>query len=158
MRKKELLLQNTKLFDEVTALELTVTELKGELSRKEQEIAELKKIIEELEADKNASEPLKELEEKVIAQVELEADVDYGATVIGKTVVEATKCCNSITLSATGDSAKELVNLILGRTEVAKAEILKVVSSDLDNEEKVKNIDAQYELAVDYFKSVMAQI
>ena len=55
------------------------------------------------------------------------------------------------------ENSKELLNLILGRTEVAKAEILKTVSSDIAFDEKKAKIDAEYESAKDYFESVIRQ-
>ena len=53
--------------------------------------------------------------------------------------------------------AKELVNLILGRTEVAKAEILKIVGSEIPLENKYEQISGCEKSAEDYFHSVMAQ-
>ena len=54
-------------------------------------------------------------------------------------------------------NAKELVNLILGRTEVAKGEILRLSQSVLDGEEMLAAMEREYNEAEDYFKSVMAQ-
>ena len=50
-----------------------------------------------------------------------------------------------------------MVNLILGRTEVAKSEILKIISLDISLEEKKELINEQYKSAEDYFISVEAQ-
>ena len=158
MRKKDLLAQNTRLFDEITAAQLRITELKEEIASRDAEIDELKNEIERLNSKLNATEPLKALESKVIKQAEVSPEVDYGAAVIGKTVIEAAKCCNTVTEGGNPELAKELVNLILGRTEVAKSEILAVVSSENAFDNKKQKIDAQYENAVDYFKSVTAQL
>lgn len=158
MRKKDLLAQNTQLFDKITAAQLQISSLKKEIENRDGEIEELKREIERLNAKINATEPLKTLEKKVVKQAEISPDVDYGASVIGKTVVEAAKCCNSVTVNGNPELSKELVNLILGRTEVAKSEILAIVSSEDDFENKKQKIDAQYESAVDYFKSATAQL
>ena len=158
MRKKDLLTQNTQLFDKISEAQLQISSLKKEIENRDTEIEELKKEIETLNAKINASEPLKTLEKKVIKQSTVSPDVDYGAAVIGKTVIEETKCCNSDTESGNPELSKELVNLILGRTEVAKSEILSIVSSEESLDTKKQKIDSQYETAVDYFISVTAQL
>ncbi len=158
MRKKDLLTQNTQLFDKISEAQLSISRLEKEIEKRDTEIDGLKKEIESLNAKINATEPLKALEKKVIKQAALSTEVDYGASVIGKIVVEAAKCCNSVTEGGNPELSKELVNLILGRTEVAKSEILGIVSSDESFETKKQKIDTQYENAVDYFISVTAQL
>ena len=158
MRKKDLITQYTRLFDKITVAQLKITELKEKIANRDAEIDGLKKEIERLNAKLNATEPLKTLEKKVIKKAEVSPEVDYGASVIGKTVIEGTKCCNTVTEGGNPELAKELVNLILGRTEVAKSEILSIVSSEENFEAKKQKIDAQYENAVDYFNSVTAQL
>ena len=44
-------------------------------------------------------------------------EMEIGAKIIGKAVVEATKICNQIT-DKYGEGSKELVNLVLSRCEV----------------------------------------
>lgn len=158
MRKKDLLAQNTELFDRITEAQLQISELKKEIANRDTEIDELKEEIERLNAKLNATEPLKTLEAKVVKQADVSPEVDYGAAVIGKTVIEAAKCCNSVTANSEPELTKEIVNLILGRTEVAKAEILGIVSSEDSFDNKKQKIDAQYENAADYFKSAVAQL
>ena len=158
MRKKDLLTQNTQLFDKISEAQLQISSLKKEIAYRDKEIDGLKKEIERLNAKINATEPLKALEKKVIKQSAVSPEVDYGASVIGKTVVEAAKCCNEVAAKGSQELSKELVNLILGRTEVAKSEILSIVSSEDSFETKKQKIDAQYENAVDYFISVTAQL
>ena len=155
MRKKLLLEQNIQLFDRLAAAESEIKRLKKELEEKNRTVASLKEENARLTENKgSAAAPLKILESKVIKQAEATPDTDYGAAVIGKTVVSAAKCCERL---KTRDNAKELINLILGRTEVAKAEILKTVSSDIAFDEKKAKIDAEYESAKDYFESVIRQ-
>lgn len=158
MRKRDLLSQNTELFDRIAEAQLQISELKKEIANRDTEIDELKREIERLNAKLNATEPLKTLEAKVVKRADVSPEVDYGAAVIGKTVVEAAKCCNSVTANGNSELVKEVVNLILGRTEVAKSEILGIVSSEDSFDTKKQKIDAQYENAADYFKSVTAQL
>lgn len=157
MRKKLLLLQNNQLFDRISSAEAEIQRLKKELIERDGQINQLKKENEQLLSKLNATEPLKILEAKVVKQASVTPEVEYGASVIGKTVIEAAKACNKLTADGSADGAKELVNLILGRTEVAKAEILNIVSSVDSFEAKKRKIDAQFESATDYFVSVMAQ-
>ena len=71
-------------------------------------------------------------------------------------MVLATKHSNELTEG--GDNTfRELVNLILGRTEVAKADILNIVSSEDGIAVKTAKIDAVKAETEEYFKSVMAQ-
>ena len=155
MRKKLLLEQNIQLFDRLTAAESEIKRLKKELEEEKRRTAALKEENARLTENKGSTAaPLKMLEAKVIKQAGITPDTEYGAAVIGKTVVAAAKYCEQL---KTRDNAKELINLILGRTEVAKAEILKTVSSDIAFDEKKAKIDAEYESAKDYFESVIRQ-
>ena len=157
MRKKLLLLQNNQLFDRLNGAEKEIQRLKKELIDRDGQINELKKENERLLSKLNATEPLKTLEAKVVKQASVTPEVEYGASVIGKIVIEAAKACNRLTADGKADGAKELINLILGRTEVAKSEILSIVSSEYAFELKKEKIDVQFESAADYFCSVMAQ-
>jgi len=102
-------------------------------------------------------EPLKKLEEKMIGQIKIDDPIDYGAKTIGKIVISAAQHCNKIAVLNTADS-KDLVNLILGRTEVAKAEILNILESENDYDTLKKLIDKEKNETYDYFNSVRAQI
>ena len=155
MKKKLLLEQNTQLFDRLTAAESEISRLKKELEEKNRAITALKEENARLSDKKETvTAPLKTLEAKVIKQGGITPDTEYGATVIGKTVVAAAECCERL---KTRDNAKELINLILGRTEVTKAEILNIVTADTADEEKRRLIDGQFAAAEDYFASVTAQ-
>ena len=155
MRKKLLLEQNIQLFDRLTAAESEIKRLKKELEEEKRRTAALKEENARLTENKGSTAaPLKMLEAKVIKQAGITPDTEYGAEVIGKTVVAAAKYCEWL---KTRDNAKELINLILGRTEVTKAEILNIVTSDNAAEEKRRLIDEQFAAAEDYFASVTAQ-
>ena len=76
---------------------------------------------------------------------------------IGKIVVSGAKYCNLLTALPENSITKEQVNLILGRTEVAKAEILKITENDMTFEDKKSAIDSKEKEAEEYFGSIMAQ-
>ena len=155
MRKKILIQQYLALFEQLQKAQLEANELKAKLEGYDKKIAALEK---ELECRKKAevTEPLKKLEEKIITNANIKPDVDYGAKVIGEIVVSATKYSNELT--GGGDNTfRELVNLILGRTEVAKADILNIVSCEDGISVKTAKIDAVKAETEEYFKSVMAQ-
>lgn len=158
MSKRELLAQNIQLFDKLTAAKERVASLEKQLAERENEIIALKNERERLESKLNATPPLKALEAKVEKQAAVSPEIEYGAAVIGKIVVEAAKYINRVTSRGEQEYTKELINLILGRTEVAKSEILSIVSSDAGTDEKKQGADAQLEQAKDYFESIIAQV
>ncbi len=162
MRKKELLTQNIALFEQLEKCRLKIKELEKELSSKNNIIAKLQNNTEESTAETAVppsaaligaeSETVKDKPKKT----ELPRDVGYGASVIGKLVISAAKYCNRLALSACGNK-KDQINLILGGTEVAKAEIFRIVNSDIPYEDKCSQIDAQYLKTSEYFANVFAQ-
>ena len=119
---------------------------------KKEEVSEILAKTPQIETDEDdtITENLKEV------NVELTADMNLGAEIIGKIVMKSTEYCNLLTVDG-NQQAKELVNLILGRTEVAKAEILKIVNMNTDNTTKLNAMKNEEIDAEDYFKSVMAQ-
>ena len=158
MRKKVLIEQNLALFEQLQKAQLEVNELKKTLKGYDEKMAKLEGELEELrKAEEVQTAPLKKLEEKVIANANLKPDVEYGAKIIGEIVVSATNYSNNLT--AGGESAnRELVNLILGKTEVAKSEILNIVSGEASLDVKQSLIDSVRDDAQEYFKSVMDQL
>ncbi len=156
MRKKDLFEQNASLFEQLTAANLLIDQLQASLEERDAKIKTLMQQMEE-SSDDIVSPPFEELKQKIIEPPKIPTDMNYGATVIGKTVVEAAKCCNALTADGNGPDVKELVHLILGRTEVAKGEILKLVNSNLPFEQKSAAMDKQFTEAQDYFTSMMAQ-
>lgn len=83
--------------------------------------------------------------------------MEYGSVAIGKVVQESIKYANIIS-SSDSDSKKELLNLIMGKGEVAKAEIFSIAESDTSADIKRELMDSQVAETVDYFKSVAGQI
>ncbi len=155
MRKKQLLKLNAELFERAEQSRLACEELKEENARLNSRIEELLSEKEEL-INQKTNEPLQNLEQKIIERTELCEPTKYGAQIIGKVVVAAAECCNSIATSGSADN-KELINLILGRTEVAKAEVLKITENISDFEVAKTLMDSELSTACDYFESVKAQ-
>lgn len=90
--------------------------------------------------------------------IELSDEMQYAASVIGKSVVEVTKVCNEILVTDKSDNSKELLNLALGRNEVLKANILKILNEEIDFSKKQELIEKEKCEAFDYFNSIIAQI
>ncbi len=144
------------LLDEVPVLEEPTEEAEYEKTPDE---GPLFKVIEtqKLETARQETEFVKiEFPKLHIVDIEVNDVTQYGAEIIGKIVVAAAQ--NSNTLTAGGETKyRELVNLILGKTEVAKADILSAVNSETTFEIKKNIIDDVYESTLEYFESVMAQ-
>ncbi len=157
MRKKELYNLNAELFQKSQKYMALYEEQKKENEKLIEEINRLKSENEVLGAKAVHSKPLENLEDKLKFQAKFSEEANMGATTIGKIVVKAAASCNALTSANDNYDPKELVNLILGRTEVAKAEILKVVESDMPLESKLSLIENVKNSAMDYIDSVMAQ-
>ena len=167
-RSKELMNLNNELYEKLDnsmkiqkELEQQIEELKNFLERssesKSNENLEEIPTIEDSEQFETQNEEINiELAEK--EEYKFEEDFDFAARVIGKTVVTATKICNELTLDNNTEERHELVNLILGRTEVLKAEILNILKSEAEVDTKKQLILSQQDLAYDYFNSIKAQI
>ncbi len=160
MRKKKLIEQNLSLFEQLEKSQAELVELKRMLNKNAEEINALKAKLEEKKADDNqvtVTEPMRRLEEKIIANATLKPDMEYASKAIGKIVVAAAEHSNKLTIGG-DDSKLELVNLILGKTELAKSEILSVIEVEDTLEVKSAKIDQIVEASTEYFKSVAAQI
>lgn len=161
MRKKKLIEQNLSLFENLQKTQAELSELKNLLNKNAEEIktlkAKLDKANEQSVPEPAVTEPMRRLEEKVIAAATLKPDMEYGATVIGKIVVSAAEYSNKLTFGG-DDSKKELVNLILGKTEMAKAEILSVIQTEESFDVKCAKMDQIAVVTKEYFESVLAQI
>lgn len=122
-------------------------ERKGKIEQKEpiDVSEELKDFVENM-----AEEPK---EQKSLLSEEFE----YASAIIGKTVIQATKVCNELSLQDNEDKV-DLVNLVLGRTEVLKAEILKILNSENSFQDKKDLMQKEQVAAYDYFDSIKAQL
>lgn len=160
LRKKKLIEQNLSLFEDLQKTQAEINELKKLLKENANEIQSLKTQLEKAKVEEvlpKVTEPMRRLEEKVISKATLKPDMEYGAAVIGKIVVSAAEYSNKLTIGG-DDSKKELVNLILGKTEMAKAEILSIIQTADPFDVKCARIDQIAVVAKEYFESVVAQI
>lgn len=161
MLKKELLKLSEELFLKNEENLKTIEALKSEIEQLKKDIENNKK---EPICDIPLIEDTKDEEFIIPTQTQSEdttellmTDQAYGASVIGKIIVSATKLCNSLSLNSDSSKVKDQINLILGRTEVAKVQILKIISQDETIDRKKELMDTERQVAEDYFKSVMAQ-
>lgn len=159
MRKKKLVEQNLSLLEDLQKTQSELAELKKLLKQNADEMKTLKLQLAKSkdEQQPTVTEPMRRLEEKVIASAAIKPDIEYGAKVIGQIVVSAAEHSNKLTVG-TDESRKELVNLILGKTEIAKAEILSVIQTDDNFDIKCAKIDQIAAVTKEYFESVVAQI
>ena len=162
MRKKKLIEQNTVLFEELQKAKRLIEDLSEQLKENAAKLSESEKIIENLKASAVKPEEealLKEAElpskpEEVKPEEKAFDASDYGAKIIGNLVLASSKFCTAL---GTDFSNREKINLILGKTEVAKADILNVVTgpdSDIVKQQKIDKIKTE---TIDYFESIMAQ-
>ncbi len=168
MNSKLLIKQNGELFDKLQIANLNCRRLTEENIRLKEEIVslrsrlsdELKKVSELTVAPQEESEVLDNEEltqEEIVAEpIELSPEIEYGSKIIGEIVMSATSFSNRLSTEKK-ENIKELLNLILGRTEVAKAEILNIISSEVSFESKTDMIDKTRDEAIEYFKSVIEQ-
>ncbi len=187
MKKKELFEQNTVLYnrlqvvtaelkkykqlyaknlEEITALKARVDELTAELEASTCAVPEIKIPEQATDVlDINIDEPINnDVEESndasdkpIIIEKQLETAAEYGAKIIGKIVLEGTKINNYIAEKNSSLSA-DIINLILGKTELCKAKIHDICCSDFDDSKKTAMIDEVYTECIDYFISLKNQI
>lgn len=159
MKKKELYRLNDQLFARLEAAKAEIERLKKENNEL---LNNIKKFSEENQSEiiEQTVEPEKSVEKanEKVDYIPIDDITQCGAEVIGKIVINTAQFCQRLTGFSKKEKTKELINLILGRTEVAKAEILKIVNSDNLIDIKKSLIDKEYANAVDYFESVLAQI
>jgi VanZ family protein len=87
----------------------------------------------------------------------LSEEFEYASALIGRTVVESTRLCNELSLKS-NENKVDLVNLVLGRTEVLKAEILKILNSENSFQDKKDLMQKEQNATYDYFDSIKAQL
>lgn len=149
MRKKKIIEQNAILFTNIEELKSKIKDLEEELKAANEQIESLKAENERAKEKETPSSPMETVKEKVVSAV-FNAK-EYGAKAIGKIVVSASE----ITSGLSGAKAIEIINLVLGKAEVAKAEILNIVSDDRDDKQKKMTIDSVVEKTRDYFKTAV---
>ena len=105
-------------------------------------------VIEEIEKDEA---PI------TLADVVLEGVSQYAAEIIGKIVLEGASLSSKFA-EKPNEYSKDLINLVLGKTEVCKGVILDICNDDSDESVKRAQIDVVYTEAVEYFKSLNEQV
>ncbi len=169
MKKKQYIELTEELASRLRAEKNSSAELREENNALMEQLKELRARIVALE--KGASPDIKsvvadsfEIPQPVEVQkpiehkeITLSDAISDGAKIIGKIVLSSAEYCNKLTGVGAGPNAKELVNLILGRTEVAKSEILRLTTLDIEPGDRLTAMERELNEAEDYFKSVMAQ-
>lgn len=153
LKTDELQAENKELADELAALNSELFALREKLTQLEQQ----KEPAEQVAEPEPQIVPDEQTKDEPLPEPQLSDDVNFGAKSIGKIVLSSAEYCNKLTASGSDPSVKELVNLILGRTEVAKSEILRISTLQIDPQEKQQAMEREMNEAEDYFKSVMAQ-
>ncbi len=156
--KKALIKLNTQLYEKLDDSFLNEKNLQKEIEVYKQKVEILEKEITNRQfAPVNEPDCLEEKMEES-KNYQLSDEMQYASQVIGKTVMEVTMLCNEFTQNSQDLTRKELVNLALGRTEVLKSEILKILSLEVSFEEKKNLIEKEQREIFDYFDSLKAQI
>ena len=168
MRKIEILKKMLELIDVVNSLQHQLDDLKRENSEIKERLEGLEnsKTVADFAADSSQTldngftvfntENLED-EPTVYEDIQEENVLDYGSVAIGRVVQESIKYANLIS-DSNSQNKKELLNLIMGKAEVTKAEIFSITESDVAFSLQKELIDAQCEEATDYFKSAYGQI
>ena len=164
MNKNLLIKQNKQLFDKLHVSELSNKRLKDELANLRKIVARLEKEVEQLKNDDFEilsdttlkEEVFEETSEENVKETVLGADIEIGSKIIGEIVIQAALTSNKIK-EKSHPNIKELVNLILGRTEVAKGEVLNIVSSDASIEIKAQMMNDVKTETFEYFESILEQ-
>ena len=161
MLKKKLVKENIALFERLNKANEKISEQGKTIKELDEKISELKILLEE---EKNKVQVIEIKEEAEIStaeetkeEIKSVNDVEYGSSIIGKIVVAATENSNKLSAESQTSESKEQINLILGKTEVAKSEILAVVLSNKSLDEKIADMDKIKEDTIEYFEGIMQQ-
>lgn len=116
-------------------------------------------VARELPISKTAELPEK-MSEEPKAEPEgnsrLPDEFKIGAAAIGKLVISSAMFANKLTPGGKADN-KELVNLILGRTEAAKLKIFEIAVSDCELSQKSGEMEKCFAETEEYFKEIVRQ-
>ena len=175
MNKNLLIKQNNELFNRINllksnnnALNLKVAKLNSEIETYKQKISYLENELNLLKTQTvNVAEPPvvqdsipadlpKQEQESNDNNPQLSEEFLFASDIIGNIVIKAASAIENLNNSQ-NENKKELINLILGKTEIAKAEILNIVSSEVTFEAKKDLIISQYNDSTEYFKSILEQ-
>ena len=165
MRKKILLEQFDSLSSAYEKCFYELSELKKEKEKLLETISELEEKLAKTQEGFSVNTEIDtktDEEEEIVPTNEIEVPtlddaMEYGAEIIGKIVVESARYSDMVN-DKPSENTKDLINLIMGKTEICKAEILTIATRELDYNTKRDLMDSQLNDAIDYFKSVLAQI
>ena len=166
MNKTLLMKQNNDLFNRIQQLKNQNEKLSLENKKLKLKLEDCLNKINELELSKTVNLPvipeeninpvLEEPKKEEPQEINLNEEILLGSQTIGDIIIKATGYINRLDES-NYPNKKELVNLILGRTEIAKAEILNIVSSGVSLDSKKELMTTQFNEALEYFKSILEQ-
>lgn len=185
MKKSKIIAQNEELFTRLGNAEKRIKELEEKLSVTNEQLkteiaknAELRAAAETREDEKAVADTSEKSEEPEtpsvkefrfaiqadgnetngagLPEVILDEDMQYAADTIGEIVIESAKYSDRLAEGGRAED-KELVNLILGKTEVSKSEILAIAKQDMPIDVKKLRIDSVKTATFEYFESVKGQ-
>lgn len=172
MRKSLLIEQNRELFDKLQIANLKLKRLNNENDVLKEKIEVLERSVKDLQNSAQSNAVISD--DKVILcedsqsddvvsdtaveneKIEFAPETEYGSEIIGEIVIQTSVYSEKITESVK-ENKKELLNLIIGRSEVAKSEILDIAMSDSAIENKKNMMNSVLDDTVEYFKSVIEQ-
>lgn len=91
-----------------------------------------------------------------IDSIKLDDIQEYALNAVSELVIESAKANNKVT-AGNYDNKKDLLNLIIGKSENAKYEITDIIISDCSDEQKKKMIDDCKKEAIEYIGCVLEQ-
>ena len=107
-------------------------------------------------AEEYSEKPSEEPKAETVGNSKLPDELKIGAAAIGKLVISSAVFANKLTPGGKADN-KELVNLILGRTEAAKLKIFEIAVSDCELSEKSAEMEKCFAETEEYFKEIVRQ-
>ncbi len=179
VKKSQLLKQIENLTQKILEADEVIKALKDEVLDREEEIRRLNEKIKLAEntaiSDITVDEPednesVIEDEPEIIkmkyddfdfakesAETNKEDVNDYAVKAISRIITESVKI-GCVLASNDSPDKKELLNLALGRTEVAKNEISSLIDAHLGKEEIIASIDKEEREVREYYQSILAQL
>lgn len=153
---KDLLSDFREEFEENKALKKSLEERKNEIELLNNEISQLNKKEKAEETSKilEAVEQMDNITEEKLEERELK---DYGAMIIGKTVISSAEYSARIDTEdiEIGNAAK---SEIFERTELLKAEIFDIICSDYSLASKKQQMEREYRSAINDFDRILRRI
>lgn len=156
MKRKELMQKYLELTEEMQNILSDNARLQSELEQLRDFNSELQETIASSEIKEEVTVDVNHETNDEIIEIQLSDETEFAANIIGQMIISATECSNKLSLN--GEKNRELINMILGRTEVEKGNILDILLSETDFETKKKMMLSCKNASEEYFESVMAQL